>query len=164
MTTKRDTILFCNAPTKVRDQRTLVFVYGTLMRGYGNHWHLDRASFQGEATTRATYRMKNVGYPYIFNCDGHPGGAQVRGEVFDLKGPDEADMLKSMDRLEGVAHGHYRRVKRRVRIDGDPKDYIAWVYEPMPRTWGEVPRSRYVQPGPDGLLSWARTQSHRRVA
>jgi gamma-glutamylaminecyclotransferase len=73
---------------------TRVFVYGSLMRGQGNHRFLERSSFVCAARTQPLYRMHSLG--------GFPGvvarGTQaIEGEVFDV----DAETLDRLDRLEG---------------------------------------------------------------
>ncbi len=41
-----------------------VAVYGTLKKGYYNHFLLEECEFLEEGYTKGRYRLFNVGYPY----------------------------------------------------------------------------------------------------
>lgn len=85
--------------------RTLLFVYGTLKQGGGNHAVLSDQSFVGEARTVAGFRLFDLGeYPGMI---ADPNSAvRVTGEVWSVS--DEA--LTRLDAFEGVPEGLYRRV------------------------------------------------------
>jgi gamma-glutamylcyclotransferase (GGCT)/AIG2-like uncharacterized protein YtfP len=72
---------------------SLVFVYGTLLRGEGNHRLLSRARFVGPAMTMPAYRMHSLGgFPGVV-----AGGSQsIVGEVFEVN----EDQLAALDQLE----------------------------------------------------------------
>lgn len=111
-----------------------IFVYGSLMRGFGNNRLLANASFIGEATTRAPFKMRYAGFPYIraVKHDGLP----VRGEVWRIDSHvDGAAILEALDRLEGVDNGHYERRVYEVMIDGRDAPVKAQVYEATVETW-----------------------------
>lgn len=77
-----------------RDTRELVFVYGTLKRGYGNHDVMKMAGgeFLGEDKLQRHQMYTNGAFPMIV-----PGLAArcVRGEVFAV------NSLRGLDQLEG---------------------------------------------------------------
>jgi gamma-glutamylaminecyclotransferase len=83
---------------------TLVFVYGTLKRGGGNHRHLAGQKFVGEARTTPGFRLFDLGeYPgMVAHADDRAG---VSGEIWAV----DADCLARLDVLEGIAEGLYRR-------------------------------------------------------
>lgn len=83
---------------------SLVFVYGTLKRGYSNHHLLAGQAFQGEARTAPGFAL--------FSLGSHPGmvelpsdGGSVTGEVWSV----DKRCLEQLDLLEGTAEGLYRR-------------------------------------------------------
>ena len=91
---------------------TLVFVYGTLKRGLSNHRWLRGQTFLGEARTVAGYRMFDLGgYPGMVLEEGEDGGA-IEGEVWAV----DAEGLRGLDKLEGVAEGEY--AFETVRLEG----------------------------------------------
>ncbi|MDB6128327.1 MAG: hypothetical protein JWM35_2223 [Verrucomicrobia bacterium] len=88
---------------------SLIFVYGTLKRGGSNHSFLSGQKFLGDARTAPGYRL--------FELDGFPGmvaklddRAGVTGEVWSVNDA----CLATLDRLEGIDEGLYRR--ERVRL------------------------------------------------
>lgn len=75
----------------------LLFVYGSLKRGYSNHHRLG-GRFVAAAATAAKYRLLDLGqYPgMVRDAD----GLRVQGEIWDV-----AD-FESLDAFEGM---HYAR-------------------------------------------------------
>lgn len=94
---------------------TLVFVYGSLLRGEYNHRLLAGSKRIATARTPARFRLVDLGaYPALL-----PGGAAaVRGEVYEVDG----ETLERLDQLEG--HPTYYR-REPVVLDNDQ---IAYVY------------------------------------
>jgi gamma-glutamylcyclotransferase (GGCT)/AIG2-like uncharacterized protein YtfP len=94
----------------------LLFVYGTLMRGYGLHAVLaPGATLVGEGTVRGG--LLDLGrYPGLVE-----GGGRVHGEVYRL---DDAELLPVLDREEG-----YNFVRRQavVRLEGGRR-VRTWLY------------------------------------
>ncbi|MEO5960307.1 MAG: gamma-glutamylcyclotransferase family protein [Opitutaceae bacterium] len=83
---------------------TLVFVYGTLKRGFSNHSRLAGQKYLGPARTVPGFRL--------FELDGFPAlvawpedRAGVVGEVWSV----DRDQLLKLDVFEGVQEGMYRR-------------------------------------------------------
>jgi gamma-glutamylcyclotransferase (GGCT)/AIG2-like uncharacterized protein YtfP len=107
-----------------------VFVYGTLMSGFGNHDTMHRegwARLVGRAhTTDATFRMEDWGFPALFD----DGTETAVGEVYEV----DAKSLAAMDRLEGNGR-MYTRALFEITIDGPKPEnapnggtLTAWVY------------------------------------
>lgn len=71
---------------------TRVFVFGTLKKGYGNHWRLQHL-VGVDAVTKDRYQMQAHGIPFVLHGD----VAQVRGEVYEC----DAEILQQLDQLEG---------------------------------------------------------------
>ena len=98
-----------------------VFVYGSLLRGLGNHALLMRhqAAFLGEAfTEEATFSMVSLGaFPAI--CWG--GCQRIKGEVYQV---DDAG-IAALDRLEGTP-SFYKRERIAVVLDGER--VMVWTY------------------------------------
>lgn len=79
----------------------LIFVYGSLLKGLGNHLVLKRARFVRDAHTTPAFTLVNLGaYPGLLAG----GTTAVRGEVYVVN--DET--LAALDRLEGHPN-FYRR-------------------------------------------------------
>lgn len=119
----------------------LLFVYGTLMRGFRLH-HLmtGQAEFVGEGTVAG--RLLDLG-PYPGALAEEPG--TIYGEVYRLRAPG---LLATLDREEGYrpdapARSLYLRQPTVVRL-ADGRAVTAWIY------WYHGPRGRAVPiPGGD---------------
>jgi gamma-glutamylcyclotransferase (GGCT)/AIG2-like uncharacterized protein YtfP len=104
----------------------MVFVYGTLMSGFGNHRRLEsRTILVGNGVTEG--RLYHLGfYPGLIEGDG-----PVEGEVYRII---DGKVIESLDALEGYygagAGNLYRRVSCEVRLDnGDVCRCWTYVYE-----------------------------------
>ncbi|HXH83826.1 MAG TPA: gamma-glutamylcyclotransferase family protein, partial [Candidatus Tectomicrobia bacterium] len=115
----------------------LLFVYGTLMRGYALHGGLARGARRvGEGTVRGA--LLDLGsYPGLVE-----GGGRVRGELYRL---DDPELLPVLDREEGY---NFQRRRAVVALQ-DGTRVRAWVY----RYRGPRERGR---PVPDG--DWRRAR------
>jgi gamma-glutamylaminecyclotransferase len=116
---------------------TLLFVYGTLLRGERNHRLLRGAPALGEARTEAAYELVDAGgYPAMVSG----GTTAIVGEVYAVKGAT----LAAVDRLEDHP-SFYRRTPIRL-MDGRPVEaYLldrdrATGMSPLPSgNWRAVP-------------------------
>lgn len=105
----------------------LVFVYGSLKKGFGNAPILsppNEAMYCGEFTTKnADYCMYSYGgFPAVVRASAPLGGHHITGEVY-LVTPA---MLRRLDRLEGCKDdglGWYER--KRVFLDDGS---LVWMY------------------------------------
>ncbi|XP_073102248.1 putative gamma-glutamylcyclotransferase At3g02910 [Elaeis guineensis] len=92
--------------------RTLVFTYGTLKRGFSNHGliqemiHSGDAAFVGVARTAGRLPLVCGPYrvPFLLNLPG--AGERVRGELYAVSPRG----IARMDDLEGTCRGHYERL------------------------------------------------------
>ena len=95
------------APAAVRGEApamSLIFVYGTLKRGYSNHSLLAGQAFEGGARTAPGFALFGLGsHPGMVERPGESGS--VTGEVWSV----DAACLERLDALEGTAEGLYRR-------------------------------------------------------
>jgi len=102
----------------------LVFVYGTLKRGYGNHSVIDREGnqFVSEAFLRGPFKMISLGaFPGVVEDTSLPD-AEIQGEVFRVA----EDNMAALDALEGNGR-FYTRYQRQIWWPTeDPPE--AWVY------------------------------------
>lgn len=135
---------------------TIVFVYGTLKRGHGNHGYLEqhRAPFLGTAVTGERFQMWGRGFPYIFPS-AMPTAGRIRGELFRVN----AACLRDLDRLEGNGH-HYERRLIAVR-DERGKVFHAEGYVSMR---APHPQEMFGTPDLEGCLSWPLAYVQRRRA
>jgi len=105
-----------------RDPQSLIFVYGSLKRGYGLHHLLESQSFRGPATTCPLYRIFDLGsYPGLVDW---PEGLAVQGEVYQVN----AECLKRLDEAEGVDEGLYARRVVKLQSPFDVVDVSAWFW------------------------------------
>jgi len=111
--------------------RELVFVYGTLKRGFWNNALLKRARFIGEGITLEKFKLYTVGFPYAVPDE---KGLPLKGEVYEV---DEKTLLE-LDNLEGYPI-HYKRKRVKVKLNTG-KEVEAFMY------YREEPRGAPVPP------------------
>lgn len=95
--------------------KILVFVYGTLKRGYANQWVMAQANgrFIGNALVHGFACVNTPWYPYAIK----KLNAKIKGEVFEI---EEENLIK-LDKLEGYP-SHYNREITKTEF-GD-----CWIY------------------------------------
>lgn len=113
----------------------LVFVYGTLKKGFPNHYYLKDQEYLGEATIRGTM-ISLRHFPGVINV----GNDQITGELYQI----DNETLARLDRLEGYPH-FYERVP--IELSDETTNTFVWCYT--------LPES-YLQEGnhqriPDGI-------------
>src|ERR1700682_4590469 len=111
---------------KPETKKTLLFVYGTLMRGGKLHRALapsTTVNFMGKAKIRAElYRPRGEEYPGAVPTS--KPNRFVYGELYILRDPDR--ILKRIDEIEGCDEGLFMR--RLVEVWQDGKKHRAWTY------------------------------------
>ena len=107
---------------------TLVFVYGTLKRGFGNHHVLGSSTLVGNATTVNSFPLFVDCYrvPYLVDKPSAPTSHCIAGELYEVP-PDE---LVKLDILEGIAEERY--IRRLVPINHSPS---LPEYPPVSEAW-----------------------------
>jgi gamma-glutamylaminecyclotransferase len=92
-------------------ERHFCFVYGSLMRGMGNHRVIARARFVRTAHTAASFTLRDLGaFPGMVGG----GTTRIHGELYEV----DDETLASLDRLEG--HPRFYRRQGIVLSDGTP--------------------------------------------
>lgn len=92
---------------EAQPERTRVFVYGSLKRGYGLEHNLDHQLFIGEDVLHG-YHMISLGvYPAIFRTAA-TADCRVHGEVYDVTNA----CLNRLDEVEGVPNFYHRATVR----------------------------------------------------
>jgi gamma-glutamylcyclotransferase (GGCT)/AIG2-like uncharacterized protein YtfP len=92
-------------------QKYLVFVYGSLLKDFGNHHRLETygTKFIGYGNIRANLYTSHWAYPFIILS--HNNHDRVHGEVYEV----DYRTLRSLDQLEGYnprsKHNFYTRTK-----------------------------------------------------
>jgi gamma-glutamylcyclotransferase (GGCT)/AIG2-like uncharacterized protein YtfP len=111
---------------KSETKKTLLFVYGTLMRGGKLHRALapsPNVRFAGKAKIRAElYRLRGEEYPGAVPTS--KLNRFVHGELYTLSNPDR--ILKRIDKIEGCDEGLFMR--RLVDVWQNGKKHRAWTY------------------------------------
>jgi gamma-glutamylaminecyclotransferase len=125
---------------------SLVFVYGSLKRGFGNHHFLREQRFLGEARTRPVYRLLSFhAYPGMIEADNQ--GRSIHGEVWEV----DAACKEALDQLEGVNYGHYNCVAARLLAPFDKAPVLTYLYARDAADW------------PDAGDNWVRLREIRRA-
>jgi gamma-glutamylcyclotransferase (GGCT)/AIG2-like uncharacterized protein YtfP len=104
---------------KPTEKTPYLFVYGTLMRDFGNHVLLKSSRFVDRATTEDNLKLKANVIPYLLEED---GPTYVVGELYEVS---EAT-LKMTDGLEGHPTFYERKIINVINEMGDRVK--AWVY------------------------------------
>ena len=105
-----------------RAPQSLIFVYGSLKRGYGLHHLLAGQAFRGPATTFPLYRIFDLGsYPGLVDW---PEGLAVQGELYQV----DSECLKRLDEAEGVDEGLYARRVIMLQPPYDRVEASAWFW------------------------------------
>jgi gamma-glutamylcyclotransferase (GGCT)/AIG2-like uncharacterized protein YtfP len=105
------------------EEKTRIFVYGSLLKGLGNHGCLDGQQLEGVACTEAEYTMVSLGgFPGLHE----DGETAIVGETYLV---DAAGMVR-VNRLEGVNEEHpesglYRRED--IHLD-DGSVAVGYIY------------------------------------
>lgn len=99
----------------------LVFVYGTLKKGFGNHALLASSKFHGTDVVKDHTLIQSPGFPYMVESE----GSQARGEVYEV---DER-IVRYLDALEGYPT-HYQ--KKEIRTEGGRE---VFTYYLDPEKW-----------------------------
>ncbi len=121
----------------------LVFVYGTLRRGYGNHYLLaEGARLLGPARTLEAYALYALEIPFVLR---QPALTPIRGEVYAV----DQECLARLDELEEHPDW-YRRELVGVRTE-QGQELRAWLYF-YPSPQGRlVPSGDYADFAPPAL-------------
>ncbi len=103
----------------------LIFVYGSLCSGEAAHSRLEGADFVGEAWSRASYTLLDLGpYPGLVAS----GQTRVRGELYRVS----ESLLRELDLYEGHPDEF---VRSRVYLESDdPAEGYLWAGGSLGRT------------------------------
>ena len=103
-------------------QLPLIFVYGSLKRGYALHHLLSSQQNLGNAVTRSLYRLFDLGsWPGLVDW---PEGLAVRGEVYQV----DSACLQQLDEAEGVSEALYARRRILLQPPFDREVIHAWFW------------------------------------
>ncbi|WP_299465115.1 gamma-glutamylcyclotransferase family protein [uncultured Gimesia sp.] len=106
------------------ESRTLIFVYGTLKRGFCRSHHLAGQTFLEAACTIPGYTM--------YDCGEYPGlvvnptdGVCIQGELWSVNGPG----IAILDEVEGVAENWFSRQQIELQHPAIPETVQAYYFE-----------------------------------
>lgn len=118
----------------------LVFVYGSLKRGYKLHEYLADQKFRGDAVTAPVYALYDCGsYPALVCSERE--GYSVSGEVYEVT----QYCLAVLDEVEGVSVNLYVPQKVQLLPPFDSQTVLAYIYQqstdnlPLISSWPRVP-------------------------
>lgn len=108
---------------------TMIFVYGTLKRGFGNSRFLNGQEFIGVAETSPDYRLFDGGaFPAMIECPAK--GLNIKGEIWRI----DNSCRRMIDCLEGINHGLYKRIP--VTLVSHPNLNVeTYVMPKIPDGW-----------------------------
>lgn len=98
--------------------RHTVFVYGSLLRGMGNHRYLEGSNLWDKATLKGFKMYQVSSFPAIVTGEG-----SIQGEIYLV----DDDTLARLDQLEGHPQMYERRLATAV-LDTNGKLMPVWVY------------------------------------
>jgi gamma-glutamylcyclotransferase (GGCT)/AIG2-like uncharacterized protein YtfP len=112
---------------------TVLFVYGTLMKGMRNHLYLEKAKFLGRFQTKPEFELL-----YNGSIPAAKAGVEtIWGELYEV---DEAT-LASLDVLEEVNEKLYE--KKEIEVDGKRATIYLGGTIFNSDTWEHVPNGDY---------------------
>lgn len=126
-------------PDLMKQERQLIFAYGTLREGFLRHQTLKHQKFIGYGSTDNRYNMfitKNHKAPYpVVMLEGRADKVgSIFGEVYSVV----PSCLQALDYLESNG-SIYKRHLTAIHIgnkDGSIKTLYAWMYKGMRSFWG----------------------------
>ncbi len=104
---------------------TLVFIYGTLRKGYWNHVYVENADALGFAKTiESDFIMRAHSYPFVCRAkaDNKQIATKITGELYAVSDYE----LKKLDVLEGYPR-FYDREQILITTNAG-ENYTAWMY------------------------------------
>ncbi|MEO2068955.1 MAG: gamma-glutamylcyclotransferase [Desulfurobacteriaceae bacterium] len=106
----------------MEEKKYLLFVYGTLKKGFWNHHFLQNEKFVGKAETKEKYAMYVTRIPFVVKNE---KVSTIKGKVYEVS----KETLKEIDRLEGHPEWYKRElVPVVVSVNGKKKEVKAYVY------------------------------------
>lgn len=110
--------------TTTTEGKTRVFVYGSLLRGLGNHGFLRTAIYDGEGLTAKPFGMFDLGsFPGVAPADKAHEPCTVRGECYLV----DDETLERLHRLEGHPT-FYKATETSINMLDEPGTKQAFIY------------------------------------
>lgn len=102
-------------------EKIYLFSYGSMKRGFKNHYRLESDKFIGVATTIKKYNMypaNSFNYPYAIEKEKR---VQLKGELYELT----STSLNTLDIFEGSPDYYYRK---EIDVISESLQYRAFIY------------------------------------
>ena len=103
------------------ENKIYLFAYGSMKKGFKNHFRLENDNFIGQAKTKKQYCMypsPSFMYPYGKENE-HVW--QLQGKLYELTSTD----IKTIDDFEGVPKYYYRK---RIEVLCNKQTFKAFIY------------------------------------
>ena len=104
--------------TKEKTRKVLLFVYGTLMSGFGNNRLLDKQHLIGTGETVNQYTMYGSGIPFVNDSK---ETSKIKGELYEV----DIERIPTLDGLEGHPNWYERKL---TPVIVNNQEYEAWLY------------------------------------
>lgn len=101
-----------------KQKTVLLFVYGTLMSGFGNNRLLEGQNLIGEGETKEKYTMYASGIPFV---NENKETSKIKGELYEVN----IGRMPALDGLEGHPDWYQRKL---IPVNVNNKEYKAWLY------------------------------------
>lgn len=138
MDRRQEVFILSHGASLESPERFLVFVYGSLMKGYRNHRLLEagNARYFGRAATSPRYTLVDLmSFPGLLEV----GRTRVRGEIYEVDTPT----LASLDRLEDhprfYRRKHVRLAQCSRQLRCEPWGAEVWAYFLSVEEYGQRP-------------------------
>lgn len=99
----------------------LLFVYGSMKKGFRNHFRMEKENFIGNAITKEKYSMypdSNYSFPYAIKENQE---FNLKGELYEIKNIG----FSILDDFEGVPTYYQREI---IPVICDDKEHNAYIY------------------------------------
>jgi gamma-glutamylcyclotransferase (GGCT)/AIG2-like uncharacterized protein YtfP len=112
---------FRKAHEMKNNRKIYLFSYGSMKKGFRNHYRLENDNFIGEAITVKKYNMypaESFNYPYGIEGENK---WQLHGELYELNSCN----IKEIDIFEGTPDYYYRK---EIEVVCNNKTYTTFIY------------------------------------
>lgn len=104
-----------------KDDKFLLFIYGTLKRDGQRHRAIQDQTFLGEATTKTGYQLLDLGsYPGLIRVE--QDGRKITGELWEIHN----SRLPMLDQIEGAPR-LYRLEP--IEIEGENRKVVSYFFK-----------------------------------
>ena len=116
----------------LHSENNLLFSYGTLKRGFPNHFIMKeiKASYIADVSTKFKYPLVQAtkwNTPFMIHIKNYPNSYKVIGELFEINKKG----ISILDEFEGVGKCYYKRLKIEICCKAEKGNNLsneAWCY------------------------------------